>query len=153
MDCHPQKRMKRRTCAPASLGICSLGWKTSRNSFQGEEPTQLQGDISELFTLLPCINNLSSVPSKSQPSLRALEEAGQGGFDEGNWSNLVVTMQLLNWWHLEPPLPSGGWRWAGCPEWWASSSNVSPICREKLTTQSLMNSLSLHNNTLCSTSN
>lgn len=50
----------------------SAAWAERGAGFQGEEPTRLQRDISELFNLLPCINNFSSVPSRSQPSLTAL---------------------------------------------------------------------------------
>lgn len=82
MDCHPQKRVAGREEPVLQPHWESAAWAERGAGFQGEKPTQLRGDISELFNLLPCINDFSSLPSRSQPSLTALEEAGQGEFNE-----------------------------------------------------------------------
>lgn len=96
--CHPQRKAqqgKDNLCSGPAR-ILQLRAETGAGTVSKERNRfSSWGDISELFTLLPCINDLSSVPSKSQFSLTALEEAGQGGFNEWNKSNLVVKTQML----------------------------------------------------------
>lgn len=152
MDCHAQKRVAGREEPVLQAHWESAAWAERGAGMVSKERNQLSSKETFLncLTCFPASIICLLVPSKSQPSLTALEEAGQGGFNEWKWTNVVVTMQLLKWLH---PLPSRGWWWAGCPWMMGKQLRWSPIRREKLTTQSLMNSLSLHNNTLCSTSN